>query len=116
MVLGVLATFAMPGFYSGKLKTHDILARSMLATLKDAERMHHLEQGGPYLDCGPTTDCNSQLDLDLPLSKAEGGGNYWDYWVIDSSDSDFCAQAIHDDNVEWYITVNDNKALPGDCP
>ncbi len=118
VVIGIIATFALPGFRGARTRAYNRDARIELKRIKDAERMYRLKIG-EYVACnaggGNMTECENLLDLELPPAIPVG---YWDYSVpvVDNTSSPptFCAQAVHDVD-GWYIDQGMAEAEEGTC-
>ncbi|MFO8053234.1 MAG: type II secretion system protein [Candidatus Omnitrophota bacterium] len=84
LIVGILVSFAMPGFFGAQQKTIDREARTNLKLIQTAEKTHELEEG-QYEACttgvaaNSNIHCNNVLGLDLPPSTANGGN--WTYVV-----------------------------------
>ncbi|MCF7874154.1 MAG: prepilin-type N-terminal cleavage/methylation domain-containing protein [Candidatus Omnitrophica bacterium] len=103
VIVGIVATFAMPGFFGAQKKTIDKEARTNLKLIQTAEEIKEVEEG-QYKPCGSNSACNTALSLDLPASVANGGN--WDYSVTCSSScsSGFTAQATGSKGTQnWSI-------------
>jgi prepilin-type N-terminal cleavage/methylation domain-containing protein len=115
VVIGIIATFAVPGFRGARTRAYDRDARIELKQIQDAQRMHRLKIGS-YVVCNVGGDnmaeCENVLDLDFPPAPPAG---YWIYSVPAASNATFCAQAVHDAS-SWHITQLDAEAQEGQCP
>jgi len=114
VIIGIFLTFAAPSMIKAKMKARDKTARSQLALIQDAEKMHRIEQH-EYDSCSGTIDCNQKLGLDLSPS------GYWSYSVplVNNQDTPptFCAQAVNGDDPPraWRIDQDDLEASLQAC-
>ncbi len=89
VIIGVIATFAMPAYKKAKEKAVDKEAQTLLRLIKAAEDMYRLEST-EYKGCGDTAGCNTLLSLDLPV------GPNWVYKVDSSTATTFTGTATGD--------------------
>lgn len=88
VIIGILATFAMPQFASTKERTLDKEAQANLKLIQAAEKIYRMEMATYYPDCPPCgststiTDINDKLKLSLPASSAN-----WIYTVSTTGSS-----------------------------
>lgn len=114
VIVGVLASFAVPQFLGAAQKSRDRLAQSQLALIQKAEQMVKVEQK-VYLACVNTAACDTALRLDIPPAAS----GYWDYSVVLSGwpvGSDFCAQAANPAVPSWFISSASVEACTAGCP
>jgi len=111
IILGILAAIAGPVLNKAIINSQDREAQSALMLISSAEKIR-VAEGGTYIACKDTNDCNTQLNLNL-------SGRYWNYSVTVSGG--FCAQAERiskygkaDDY--WHINDTDTAPRPGACP
>ena len=79
VIIGILATFAMPQFATTKERTLDKDAQANLKLIQAAEKIYKMEMGTYYPAGGSTSviaDINDNLKLSLPAS-----GTNWTYTV-----------------------------------
>jgi prepilin-type N-terminal cleavage/methylation domain-containing protein len=79
VIIGILATFAMPQFATTKERTLDKDAQANLKLIQAAEKIYRMEMAAYYPDGGSTSvvaDINDNLKLSLPAS-----GTNWTYTV-----------------------------------
>ncbi len=100
VIVAILATFAIPSYLGARQKAVDREGQTQLRLISAAEQMHRLEQA-TYIGCGNTAECNTNLNLDLPL------GGSWDYSVTATVDT-FTATASGTKGTEssWSIQQN----------
>lgn len=79
IVIGVLATFAVPGFSKMKERTYEKSAKTMLSLIFEEEKKNKLLTGN-YIGCSDTNKCENDLYLEL----ADRG--VWNYSVAISPD------------------------------
>jgi len=75
VIAGIIATFAVPGYFIAVEKGKNKEADAVVLAMANAENMYHLKFG-EYQRCGNITACNSVLGLNIPASK------YWRYDVF----------------------------------
>ena len=110
IIVGILATMALPGFYKAQLRARDKEADAMLKLMQQAQKVVHLEMNN-YIECVSTTDCNTRLRLDLPTEN-------WTFSVPHVTATDFCVQAVSlkSGSGTWHIGKSDNAVISGACP
>ena len=74
IVVGIIATFAIPGFFGLKQRAEGRQASAQLRLIHTAEKIKHLESDF-YVECDDFAACNTVLDLDLP-------DDTWIYYVV----------------------------------
>jgi len=89
-IVGILATFAVPGYLRVKRATEGRSASTQLRLIQVAEKMEVLETN-LYIACAGFANCNALLDLDLP-------DDGWTYRVV-------CAGGCA---VNFTVTATDN--------
>lgn len=72
IIIGLLATLALPAFHGMKERALNKEAMANLKLIQAAERIYRMEYG-VYWPCGDTSVLNDQLKLDLSARN-------WDYW------------------------------------
>ena len=65
ILIGVIASFAVPGYLGAKERAEGRSAAVMLKMIQAAEKMKKLETN-LYAACTDRADCNTKIDLDLP--------------------------------------------------
>lgn len=78
IIIGVMATMAIPGFKKMKERTYDNEARTMLKQVIAAEKMYRLkDDANSYIACSGSgvNSCTSVLDISLD------GAGQWSYAV-----------------------------------
>lgn len=106
IIIGIVASIAVPSYRKAVLNIHNKEAIAMLGIIQQAEKTYHLEYG-PYVDCADTASCNTTLHLSLP-------DDYWVYSVGGSTNTEFCATAVHD-GTAWYISENMDEPDQSGC-
>lgn len=109
VIIGIIASFAVPSYYNARIKVEDRNAQSMLMLIQQAERVYKLEIVGSYVPCGSTADCNSRLNLDIQ-------GGTWTYTVPSAAGTTFCAQATGGGTGDWYLDQSMDEPATGACP
>jgi len=116
IILGILASIAVPSYIGIKRKVYDYGAQSNLKLVQAAEKSYRIE-ARQYIDCANSSACNAALRMDMPV------GGYWDYSVpaakIDNNATPqvFCAEANNAaSGRQWHIDQDDAEAINGACP
>ncbi|MCD6539230.1 MAG: prepilin-type N-terminal cleavage/methylation domain-containing protein [Candidatus Omnitrophica bacterium] len=110
VIIGILATLAVPNYIKAVERTRNKEAISMLKLIQQAEKMYRLENNG-YVACNSNANCNNKLKLNLP-----SGGN-WDYKVTNvdnnSKPPKFTAKALRNglDKRTWSIDQDDKEPI-----
>lgn len=107
VIVGILATFAMPAYRRAQERARDNEAQSMLKLIQHAEKVYRLEHPSTYVSCVDTTTCNETLRLNL-------SADYWDYSVSGADEDDFCSEAAHTTR-SWHINALDAEASEDGC-
>lgn len=109
IVIGILATFAVPTYRGIQQRIVDEEARNNLKLVQTAQLNKRIETG-QFIACAANRSCNTELGLDLPLG-AEDGGN-WDYKVeLDDNSFKAYAERGSGENLRhWKIRAEDNCA------
>jgi len=71
IIVGIIATFAIPGYLGVKQRAEGRQASTQLKLIHTAEKIEFLEND-LYVACNNTANCNSSvigLDLDLPVDN-----------------------------------------------
>jgi len=124
VIVGILATFAVPQFAQIKERALDKEAHTYLVSLQAAERIYRIEQAKFYPETGTVSDINDindNLKVDLPQSGS------WLYSVnITSSDPPIGAVEATRDNTgqtrKWTLKIIgageevEKPSCSGDCP
>jgi prepilin-type N-terminal cleavage/methylation domain-containing protein len=92
MIIGILAGFAMPGYFNAQKKVRDKEAEATLRTLAQAQRMIRVETGS-YASCGFVAfgiTCGRALHVDSTPDV------YWTYTgtVCGAGLNNFCLAAV----------------------
>lgn len=126
IIIGILATFAMPQYAKSKERSLDNEAKVNLVMIQAAENLYKIEVSSFYAATGGTAhaDLNSHLNISLPPA-----GEKWNYTVKDipavpavppavGTPAGVCAQATRNgyDNRNWKMTNTDNAPSTGACP
>lgn len=113
IIIGILASLALPNFGKSKENVLDKEAKSNLKLMQVAEKSYYMDSvPNTYYASSVIADINSNLKLSLPT----GSQRNWDYVVWSTG----CSQATR--NVtggrSWYLTINDVAGEPdvGTCP
>lgn len=108
VIVGIIATFAIPGFLGVRQRAEGRQASTQLRLIHTAEKVKHLESD-LYVACNGFAACSTALDLDLP-------DDTWAYRVIciGGCSNDFRATAGKDGCV-YTITKNLAKPLAAGC-
>jgi prepilin-type N-terminal cleavage/methylation domain-containing protein len=112
IVLGIIASFVIPGYFGVQRKAREREAKAMLGLILTKQKSLHLETG-QYTGCSDTADCNDKLDLDLPPRPK----SYWIYSVptpAGTGPAAFCAQAEASGD-GWRINQGLDDAEEGLC-
>ena len=80
IIIGIIATFAMPQYENFKEKIMAAEAVNALSAIKDAQLRYKMETGSYTIN-------NIFLDIEIEESK------YWRYQIFDASDSSFIVLA-----------------------
>jgi len=115
VIVGILATFAMPAFINSREKALDKEAAANLKLIQAAQKIYRMETRN-YIDCPNASDINTNLRLDIPT-----GSPKWNYLTRGPlTASPGCAQAarVGGNNRTWYLIMNDLDGEPnsGVCP
>ena len=65
VIVGIIATFAIPGYLGVRQRAEGRQASTQLRLIRTAERVGYLESDS-YVGCIGFALCNTALDLDLP--------------------------------------------------
>jgi prepilin-type N-terminal cleavage/methylation domain-containing protein len=121
VLVGILTTFAMPGFIEMQKKAKDRDARTQLKRIQEAEKTYRLRNGA-YIECSTTSGCSTDLGLDLSdqcwdyavsvddtaspptFSVTAAGGEGTDQWQIDQDDE--CAWGSDNNTFQEECEVN----------
>ena len=111
IVIGIIATFAVPGYNNARRQAIDREARAILPLIRAAQ-MTRLAEGRVLVNCtgvGSTACINAGLGLDIPV-----GGN-WNYTTVPIlAAGDFCAGAAGTAGTgNWGITRGAWEASAG---
>ncbi|MCF7886867.1 MAG: prepilin-type N-terminal cleavage/methylation domain-containing protein [Candidatus Omnitrophica bacterium] len=110
LVVGIVVSFAIPGFLGAQRKAIDREARINLKLIQAAVKIH-LREEGTNVTCSDNSDCNDELNLDLPPSTANGGN--WTYAVQTTGGGpgfNATATGTKGSQGTWTIDEDDNKA------
>lgn len=113
IIIGILASLAIPNFGKTKEYTLDKEAISNLKLIQAAEKGHYLDMNTYYPSSGSesnVTNINSNLKVSLP----SGSNRSWNYAVWSTG----CSRATRngDDGRSWYLTINDIDGEPNPGP
>lgn len=76
VIIGILATLAMPQYFKAKEKALDREAQANLNLISAAEKINHIE-AGEYVACADVAAINNDLKLDLAVPSSPA----WEYKV-----------------------------------
>lgn len=119
VVIGILASFAMPQYAKTQEKSLDNEAKANLILIQAAENLYITESDGFYAAAGSTAhaDLNKELSINLPPA-----GGKWNYVTEvtaaeGTAPEKVCAQATRNgyDDRSWYIMNVDNAPSVGVC-
>lgn len=119
VIIGILATFALPQYAKVKERALDNEAKANIVMIQSAEKLFKIESNFFY-DSGssqPTSisNINSNLNLSLPDDAARK----WDYFAKKNNLSvSVCVQATRngDDFRSWSMSDTDNFPVFKACP
>ncbi|MFA7676942.1 MAG: prepilin-type N-terminal cleavage/methylation domain-containing protein [Candidatus Omnitrophota bacterium] len=109
VIVGILIAFAIPVYVGVKERIQDNGAKAALKLIQAAEKSHHIEMR-EYVACGNTSDCNEQLDLDLPSCDDADDCRTKKKWLYEvttdgtAPDDTFSAAARGMGTSDWSIT------------
>jgi len=118
IVIGILASFALPQYAKIKQRSLDEEAKTTLSMIMAAERMYKIENS---VFCAPPAACNSIDDINssLSLSLDEIGVGNWDYRVSSTDTTSYqscCVQAkSRDGSKYWSLKNSDIDFYPAGC-
>ena len=104
-VIGIIAGFAIPGYFGVRIRSEQRGAVTQLSLIHTAEKVKHLESGS-YVVCTDYTTCNTALNLDLP-------DDGWTYKV--TLVDDFTATAVKDSCTYTMLKANSKPSGSADC-
>ena len=114
IIIGILASLAIPNFGKAKENVLDKEAISNLKLIQVAEKSYYMDSvPNSYYASSVIADINSNLKLSLPSSSQRS----WDYQVWSTG----CAQATRyngPNTRSWYLTIDDADNEPktgADC-
>ena len=88
IIVGILASLALPRFITAANKAREAEAKSMLGSIRASQLRYNLEYG-EYEAHADLSDGNSNLDLDIQSSQ------YFTYSSEDGSSGNIVGQAEH---------------------
>jgi len=115
IIVGILATFAMPQYAKTHEKTLDNEAKATLVLIQAAENIYRSEAGTFYVSSNHDA-LSSNLSISLPLTADTK--KKWNYSTSSSVPTiELCAQATRSggDNRSWHIWNSTNAPEPGVC-
>ncbi|MCM8823135.1 MAG: prepilin-type N-terminal cleavage/methylation domain-containing protein [Candidatus Omnitrophica bacterium] len=111
VILGILGGLIISPLRRTIIRSRDREAISSLMLISTAQKIR-LAEGDFYISCNNTSDCNTQLNLNLR-------DTYWNYRVGAASHV-FCAQAdsttANSPQRSWRIRNSENEPVSGSCP
>lgn len=121
LLIGILASLALPGFSRSKEDALDKEAKATLKLIQAAEKIYKMEIGNYYPEDGSiigNTTANLLLINDnLKLSLTSSDSRNWNYAVWNTS----CSAAVRNEanGRTWSLTINDTDGEPDaglQCP
>lgn len=108
IIIGVLTTFAAPGFKKMQERTIDKDSKTMLLLMRDRVKMIKLTDGN-YPACGSSgfLDCDEELDMDI------ADGDKWNY-VVDTDGTDYTVSSTRTytgGRTLWYSTKHTDDEI-----
>lgn len=110
IIIGILATFAMPAFRVTQERALDNEAKANVKLIQAAEKIYKMETGNYYVS-GDIAAINQNLKLALPA----GSNRSWNY----ATGASGCAVATRNDGVgrHWFLSITQDEPTPtGTCP
>ncbi len=110
VIVGIIASFAIPGYLGVKQRAEGRGASTLLKLIHAAEKVYELESVD-YIPCAGFGPCNTLLNLDLPEDE-------WTYNVacLGGCGNDFRATAVNDAGTCTYsITKDTDMTSTGGC-
>jgi len=93
LIMGILASVALPQYYKSVEKSRATEAVGILKTLIDAEQRH-------YMKTGSYTHTQAELDIDYPNTWTGGANYFTDMGVM--SNNDLEVYVVRKDNKLWF--------------
>jgi prepilin-type N-terminal cleavage/methylation domain-containing protein len=101
IIIGILASLALPGFGISREGVLDKEAKTNLSFIQEAERFYKMEAGSYYPASGNTgviADINTNLKISLPTT-----GSIWSY-NVDTDNSQATASRLPSSSRVWTLT------------
>ena len=114
VLIGILASMGIVNYAKTIANARIKEAKSLLLLIKHAEEVVRVENN-VYVACANTTDCNTNLRLNLPNPASPT----WDYSVANVVNAtSFCAKAATSvlGLSSYTIRQNQEVAVVGNCP
>lgn len=110
IIIGILATFAMPAYRVTKERALDDEAQANLKLIRAAERIYRMELG-EYAACNGIDEINNYLKLSIPV-----GNPNWNYKVT-LSPTNFIgkSQRVRYDTRLWCIDQSTDEPYRTPC-
>lgn len=112
IIIGILASIALPQFGGMKEKALDNEAKANLKLIQAAQKIYRMETGS-YASCVVLSSGNSCINNTLKLSLPTGSNRNWDYETSGSG----CAQCKRNgsDGRWWRLYINAEDPEIGVC-
>ena len=112
VILGILATIALPVYNTSRERIFDNQAKADLKLMWSAEKNYYLDMQYYYPSTGSITDLvtiNNALTMDLPANV----NKRWNYSVFNTG----CCQASRTIGTKnWRIRIAETDPVSGTCP
>ena len=105
IIVGILATFAMPQFAKIKDRAREKEAKAILNLIISAEEVYKTENGS-YYSGSSISYYNANLALSIPVNS------YWSYFTASRGANGICAIAQNGSNF-WHMADTDTEASFG---
>lgn len=118
IIIGILASFAMPQYAKTQERGLDNEAKANLVLIQAAENLHKIESNAFYGPSAVHADLNTNLNVSLPPADGNQKWNYSTKITAGATPAKVCAQATRNgyDNRSWKIMDTDSAPSTGACP
>lgn len=118
LVVGILATLAIPSFTTMQERSYDQEAKASLKLIKTAQKIYQMEVGGYYASTAPH---EQNLNTYLRLSLTTAANRNWNYQVTANngvSPQASCSQATRNAVAGRTLRLRNSEddAVTGTCP